>query len=46
MATDKRDYDPEAAQEIKWTASDWADWLGVDEEDLEDALDSYGDLYE
>ena len=32
--------------EIHWTKSDWADWYGVDEEDLEDAMDSDGSLYD
>ena len=36
----------ELEQEIKWSSSDWADWYGVDEEDLEDAFDSDDSLYD
>lgn len=34
------DSDRDAWSETHWDAKDWADWYGVDEEDLEDAIDS------
>ena len=32
--------------EVHWTKSDWADWYGVDEDDLEDAMDSDDSLWD
>ena len=30
--------------ETNWSLEDWADWYGVDAEDLGDAIDSDGSL--
>ena len=37
---DEIDMQMEGWSEVTWTDSDWADYYGVDEEDLEDAMDS------
>ena len=37
---DEIDMQMEGWSEVTWTDSDWADYYGVDKEDLEDAMDS------
>lgn len=43
---DKLDEILEEWSETTWSNSDWADYYGVDEEDLEDAMDSDNSLFD